>query len=275
MIISSRANPTIKEIRSLRERKHREESGLFLVEGIRIVGEAVQAGAPVEQLIVAPDLLASEFARGLVAVERQAGRSCLEVTGEVFRSLSAKDNPQGLAAVVRQRWLALGDIRPAEAPWWVALSGVQDPGNLGTVLRTCDAVGCAGAILLGPTTDPYDPEAVRASMGALFSQCLVRATLPELAAWKAGHGYLAAGTSDKASVDYRAVTYPERLIVLMGSEQHGLSREEQALCAVLVRIPMVGRSDSLNLAVATGVVLYQIFNQRTALNSSGQTPRPA
>ncbi len=264
MTITSRANPSIKEIRSLRERKHREATGRFLAEGIRIVAEAVQAGAAVEQLVVAPDLLTSQFGRDLVTGHRGAGHSVLEVSADVFRSISAKDNPQGLAAVVRQRWLKLEEILPEQAPWWVGLAGVQDPGNLGTVLRTGDAVGCAGLILLGATTDPYDPEAVRASMGALFSQRLVRASVAELATWKAAHGYFCAGTSDAAAAAYRAVRYPERLLVLMGSEQHGLSQEELALCDVVVRIPMVGRSDSLNLAVATGVILYEVFHQRMA-----------
>jgi TrmH family RNA methyltransferase len=257
MIISSRSNPMIKEIRSLRERKQRERSGLFFVEGIRIVAEAAQVGAAIERLIVAPTLLTSRFAQEIVAAQREAGVPCLEVTAEVFASLSVKDSPQGLGAVVQERWTRLDEA----APWWIALSGVQDPGNLGTILRTGDAVGTAGVLLIGQTADPFDPEAVRASMGAIFSQRVVRTTLQELAAWKAAHQFTLVGTSDAAATDYQGVTYPARLILFMGSEQHGLSAEEQALCDVMVRIPMVGRSDSLNLAVATGITLYEIFNQ--------------
>ena len=262
MIISSRSNATIKRIRGLRARKAREQSGLFYVEGIRIVAEAIQTDADIQEVVVAPGLLTSQFGREVVAEGRRAGVTCLEVTDQVFRSISAKDGPQGLGAVVRQRWTALDEIQPDDAPWWVALSDVQSPGNLGAILRTSDAVGCSGAILVGQTTDPFDPGAVRASMGAIFSQRVVRATLGELQAWKAAHGYAMVGTSDAADVDYQAPDYPSRLVVFMGGEQHGLSRQEQAACDEMVRIPMVGRSDSLNLAVATGVVLYEVFNQR-------------
>jgi TrmH family RNA methyltransferase len=262
--ISNRHNATVKKIRSLQHRKGRETSGLFFVEGIRHVAEAAQVGAPLTQLVVAPTLLTSRFALDVVETQRRAGVACLEVTAEVFQSLSAKDHPQGLGAVVRQHWSTLADIDPTRGLCWVALTGVQDPGNLGTILRTSDAVGAAGVILVGQTTDPYDPEAVRASMGAVFSQQVVRADLAHLREWTQARRVVIAGTSDAATADYQAITYPSPLLLIMGSEQHGLSPEEQALCDVVVRVPMVGRSDSLNLAVATGVVLYEIFNQRRA-----------
>jgi TrmH family RNA methyltransferase len=146
----------------------------------------------------------------------------------------------------------------------VALSSIQSPGNLGTLLRTADAVGAAGVILLGDGVDPYDPAAVRASMGAIFSQRFVRASTRELAAWKRRSGALLVGTSPAAPTDYQALTYPPSLVLFMGHERQGLSPEEQALCDELVRIPMVGSSDSLNLAVATSVMLYEVFNQHRA-----------
>ena len=264
MIISSRNNATIKLIRSLRGRKAREQSGLYYVEGIRIVAEAIQTGAEIQEIVLAPGLLSSAFGRELVDKARLAGTTCLEVTDEVFGSISPKDGPQGLGAVVRQRWTALGEVRPDDAPWWVALSDVASPGNLGTILRTSDAVGCSGVILVGETADPFDPGSVRASMGAIFSQRVARATLDELRAWAEAHGYALVGTSDRAEADYQAAAYPRRLVVFMGSERHGLSPEEQAACDQIVRIPMVGRSDSLNLAVATGVMLYEVFNQKRA-----------
>jgi len=192
----------------------------------------------------------------------RAGVPCLAVTGEVFRSISLKEGPQGIGAVVRQRWTPLEAIEPGGELCWVALDAVQDPGNLGTILRTSDAVGGAGVILLGPSTDPYDPAAVRASMGAVFSQRLARADFDGLAGWKRSRGFTVAGTSDAAPIDYHAVRYQSPLVLLMGSERQGLSARQQALCDLVVRIPMVGRGDSLNLAVATGVMLYEIFNQR-------------
>jgi TrmH family RNA methyltransferase len=270
MIISSRSNSTIKRIRALRERKTRDQERLYFVEGIRIVVEAVQTRAEIEQIIVAPDLLTSDLARQTAADQQRAGVPCLEVTGDVFQSLSAKDNPQGIGAVIRQQWHTLGQGDPQTDPWWTALCGVQDPGNLGTILRTTDAVGCAGVILIGATTDPYDPEAVRASMGAIFTQQVIRARLDEIVTWKQRCGGLLVGTSDSAVFDYQSASYPLPLIVLMGSEQHGLSPQEQAVCDQMVRIPMTGRSDSLNLAVATGVMLYEVFNQQRKRNSPHQ-----
>jgi TrmH family RNA methyltransferase len=189
----------------------------------------------------------------------------LEVTAEVFRSLSAKEGPQGIGGVIRQRWLPLADADPEEGLCWVALDAVQDPGNLGTVLRTSDAVGAAGVILLGQTTDPHDPGALRASMGAVFTQRLVRAGFDQLLSWKDAHGCSLVGTSDAADAEYREVSYGPRLILLMGSERQGLSREQQAQCDLVVRIPMAGKSDSLNLAVASGVMLYEIFHQRRVM----------
>lgn len=263
-VISSPHNPAIKQIRQLNQRKARDRTGLFLVEGIRLVAEAIQTGAPIEKLVVAPELLISPFARSLVAQWRDDGGATLEVTSALFKSFAAKEHPQGLAAVVRQRWTPLDAIRCDQALCWVALSAVQDPGNLGTILRTGDAVGSGGVILFGPSADPHDPEAVRAGMGALFAQQITRATLAQVAAWKAAQACMVVGTSGAAQTDYRSLAYRAPLLVLMGSEQHGLSTEEIALCDALVRIPMVGRSDSLNLAVATGVVLYEVFYQRHA-----------
>jgi TrmH family RNA methyltransferase len=267
-LISSRANPAIKQIRALATRKERERSGLFFVEGIRLVLEAVQVGAEVVQGVVAPDLLKGPAGREAVGLLRAREVPCLQVTAEVFAGLSAKEGPQGLGAVVRQRWEPLAAAGPGTGPGWVALDAVQDPGNLGTILRTGDAVGAAGVILVGPTTDPYDPAAVRASMGAIFTQRLVRATWAEFAAWKQEVDITLIGSSDKAAADYQAVAYCPPLVLFMGSERQGLSAEQQALCDLMVRIPMVGRSDSLNLAVATGVILYEIFNQQRAASNA-------
>ncbi len=144
----------------------------------------------------------------------------------------------------------------------MALDQVHSPGNLGTILRTGDAVGASGLILLGDSVDPYDPACVRATMGAIFAQRLVRATAQEFAAWKRRSGVRLVGTSPHAAHDYRGVSYPARTVLFMGGERKGLSEERQRLCDDLVRIPMVGRGDSLNLAIATGVLLYEVFNQQ-------------
>jgi TrmH family RNA methyltransferase len=260
MPISSTSNATIKHIRRLRQRKEREQSGLCFIEGIRLVTEALQPGAAIEALIVAPDLLTSAFAWETV-MSSAAQVERIEVTPEVFRHISSREGPQGIGALVRQRWEPLAQVRLGNELGWVALDAVQDPGNLGTILRTSDAVGCAGVMLLGHSTDPYDPVSLRASMGAIFAQRLVRASFAEFATWKRQHGYRVIGTSDAATLDYQACRYQPPLVLLMGSERLGLAPEQQALCDQMVSIPMVGRSDSLNLAVATGVMLYEMFNQ--------------
>ena len=260
-MISSVSNPQIKRIRSLLQRKAREDSGVFFVEGIRLVAEAVQLQSPIETLIVAPDLLSSLFAKGIVAQAIQADIPILEVTPAVFETFSLKEGPQGLAAIVRQKWETLEQVVPGRELGWVALEEVRNPGNLGAILRTCDAVGCAGVLLLGPTTDPYDPAAVRSGMGATFSQRLIRTDVETLIHWKQRHQLTVIGASDSAPTDYQAVSYPAPVVVFLGAEQQGLSTASRGVCDTVVRIPMIGRSDSLNLAVATGVLLYEVFNQ--------------
>jgi RNA methyltransferase, TrmH family len=270
LLISSRNNPKVKAIRDLRHRKERERSGLFFVAGLRLVAAALELHAVVELLVVAPELLADRAAYKMVE-DRQRDLACLEVTAEVFESLVAnhKDAAHGIGVVVRQRWDSLEQISARDKRCWVALEAIHYPANLGSILRTCDAVGGAGAILLEHTTDPYDPASVRASVGAIFSQRLIRANVAEFAAWKRRRGALVVGTSPAAAVDYQAVAYQPPLILFMGSEPHGLSAESLALCDLVVTIPMVGHNDSLNLSVAASVMLYEIFNQRRAALEAG------
>ena len=261
-IISSRGNPVVKAIRALSSRKQRDSSGRFFVDGLHLVAAAAQQQAMIEICVVAPELLTSAFGRELARALAHSGTHVIEVTADVFQSLAAKEHAQGVGIVARQRWLDLAHMRPESGQCWVALDTVQYPGNLGTILRTCDAVGGAGVILLGNTTDPYDPAGVRASMGAIFSQRLARASFTEFAAWCRRHNLVVVGTSPAAALDYQGVAYQPPLVLLMGSEPRGLAREQQALCDVVVNIPMVGHSDSLNLAVATGLMLYEVFNQQ-------------
>ncbi len=268
-VISSKNNSHIKNVRKLRSRSERDRSGTFLVEGIRQVSEAIQSGADIVELLVAPDLLRSRFALDLVTEARDRGVQSLNVAPDVFQSFSERERPQGLAAEVRQRWASLDAIGVSPTSLWVALESVADPGNLGTILRTCDAVGASGVIVLGQSTDPFDPAAVRASMGAVFTQQIVRANAETLIEWARARRVRLAGTSPDATLDYQAVDYPSPLVLLMGSERHGLSDALLKACDPLVKLPMAGRVDSLNLAVATGVMLYEIFNQRRSNESTG------
>ena len=259
--ITSAANPQIKTVRALRDRKDRDRTGLFFVEGIRAVAAVLEANLSVHQLLVAPDLLESDFARQLVSTARERRAPTVELSTSVFESLSRRDGPQGLALVAHQRWLDLSSVRATPSSLWVALHQPQDPGNLGSILRTCDAAGAAGLILLGPSADPYDPSALRASTGAAFTIPLARSAWPDLFAWlrrEAVHLVGATGSVADAPTSYRAAIYPRPLALLMGSEREGLSPHQIASCDQLVHIPLRGTVDSLNLAVATSLVLYEI-----------------
>lgn len=259
-VISSRSNSNVKLARALRQKKARQESGLFIVEGIRPVGEAVEAGAVIDTVFFAPESLHSEFAEGLIQTLSNRGVNCLAVTTDVFESISDKENPQGILALVKQDLKNLEDLDPENFPWGVGLVAPQDPGNLGTILRSIDAVGASGLILLDSSLDVYHPGAVRASMGSLFGHPVVNASFQEFIQWSRRNGYTIYGTSAHASLDYRQVeAYVSPRILLMGSERQGLSDEQMDACDVLVRLPMRGRATSLNLAVATGVMLYAML----------------
>lgn len=261
-VITSLSNAKIKNIRKLRNRKAREASGLAYIEGLKIVGEALEAGMAFQELIWCPELLNSDFGRKLVGTCEQSGVNILEVNNQVFESISLKDGPQGIAAVIKQKQMYIEDLEHSEVNFGLALFAVADPGNLGTIIRTCDAVGCQYLFLLDQATDPYDPNSVRASMGALFSVNIIKVRSDKFLDWTRQHAIMVAGSSDKAALDYVEFDYPERMIFLMGSEREGLPEEVVSNCSKLLRIPMMGKSDSLNLSIATGVLLYEYFNRQ-------------
>jgi TrmH family RNA methyltransferase len=259
MLITSRANERVKSIRALKDRKEREATGAFFAEGWRVVEAALETGATVEQGVVAPDRLDDDEARIANALI-DAGAPLLEVSGEVFDSLSFREEAQSIGAVVRQRWEPLPP-RVEGRRCWVALHDIQHPGNLGTIIRNNDAIGGDGVVLSGRTTDPYHPVAVRGSLGALFSQRLVRTNPADFARWVRSGGATVVGTSPAGSVDYREVDYAPPVVLITGNERAGLSPEQLGLCDVVVRIPMEGRVDSLNLSVATALVQYEVLRQ--------------
>ena len=256
-LISSPSNPLIKQARALRQKKARDESGLFLVEGILHVGQAAEAGWEFDTLLYAPERLKSGFGRQLVEKLSAAGTRCQPVSEAAFESFAEKDNPQGIAALLHQKHLGLAAVSPVSGWFGAALVSAQDPGNVGTVLRTLDAVGADGLFLLEGGADPFHPSVVRASMGTLFWKPFVQAPFDEFVAWARRGGVRLIGSSAHASLDYREASLDERPTVLvLGSEQKGLSPEQVAACAELVSLPMRGRASSLNLAVAAGILLY-------------------
>lgn len=260
--ITSTANPRIKRLRKLSDRKERQKEEAYLAEGLRIVIEAIQTGQQIESLVIAPDLLHSATGQDIVRdFERDHPEKMMWVSSEVFRSFSTKEGPQGIAAVIQPSWQHLEEIHPTDRDCWIALDEIADPGNLGTILRTADAVGARGILLLDQCTDPYDPTALRASMGAVFNQKIVRAEFEDFAAWVKQEQVSLVGTSDRSSRNYHTARYSSPIVVLMGSEREGLEQKHFDLCDQIVGIPMNGRSDSLNLAVATALLLYEIYNQ--------------
>ena len=274
LLISHRHSAAIKRIRELQPRSARERTRTVFIDGMRFVARAIQHQVPIETLVIVPDLLVHPFGQKLVRQLRRAGTPTLAVTQEVYYSLSQAEVLQGIAAVVRQQWEPLYRVDPADGLCWVVVKTVQTPGNPGTIIRTCDAVGAGGIIFLGREADPYHPVAVRATMGSLFAQRLVRTTLPEFVAWMQRHQCTLVGTSPAAPTDYQAVRYRSPVLLFMGWEREGLGRDDQALCDLMVRIPMVGGCDSLNLAIATGVMLYEVFNQRRAGFAEPAAPAP-
>lgn len=257
--VTSLANPIVKDIKSLAMKKFRDQRNAFMAEGLKLVIDALDLGWTIDTLVFA------KSAKGNPAVEKVAARTVasgglvLEVTEKVLAAITRRDNPQMVVGVFHQRWKPLADVRPAAGDVWVALDRVRDPGNLGTVIRTADAVGAKGVILVGDTTDPFAVETVRATMGSVFAVPVAKASEQEFLAWRKGFGGLLVGTHLKGAVDYRSVPYAGKpVVLLMGNEQQGLPESLAAACDRLVLIPQAGRADSLNLAVATGVMLFEI-----------------
>ena len=234
---------------------------------------ALESGAQVELLVVTPErMMPDEEAVAMALYERHI--PFLEVTGEVFDSLSFREESQSIGAVVRQKWEPLS-LETQGRRCWVALHDIQHPGNLGTLIRTNDAIGGDGVILSGRTTDPYHPVAVRGSLGAVFTQRIVRATPADLARWLRDSDVTVIGTSPDGALDYREADYASKPVVLIsGNERAGISAEQIKLCDAVVRIPMAGYVESLNLSVATGLVLYEVLRQVEARAPAPEVPLP-
>ena len=242
------------------DRRARDGLGLALVEGVRFVMRAAERPTALVGLVLANKLLDSAAARRLL---RETTVPVMRVGAEEFRRLSIAPTPQGIAAVVRQEVRTLAD-GAVKSRVWACLESVRSPGNLGTIARTCEAAG-AGLMLLGDELDPYDPQVMRASMGSLLAIRKVRATAAELRAWKRERSATIVGASADARRDFRTLTGARPLVLMIGCERRGMSATQRGLCDTLVRIPMVGGLDSLNVAVAAGLLLYETYRARWPL----------
>ncbi|WP_428427186.1 TrmH family RNA methyltransferase [Pararhizobium sp.] len=256
--VTSLANPIIKDIKALANKKERDETRSFIAEGLKLVIDALDLGWTIKTLVYA------KAAKGKTQVEQVAlktvatGGLVLEVSEKVLSAITRRDNPQMVVGVFEQRYANLRDMKPVVGETYVALDRVRDPGNLGTIIRTADAAGASGVILVGETTDPFSLETVRATMGSVFAMPLMRATVAEFVKWQKAAGVQLAATHLAGAVDYRTIDYRKKpVVLLMGNEQAGLPEELAREATALARIPQQGRADSLNLAIATGIMLFE------------------
>ncbi len=256
--VTAFSNSTVKLLRSLRDKKARREEGLFLAEGLRILTEARDSGRLPEIVVFSPEGARHPLAAEIIAATEAAGGDAVETTPDILSKMSGKDNPQMLLGAYRQPQSSLAQIDRTKAPLWIVAQALRDPGNIGTILRTGDAVGAGGLILIDDCADPFSVEAVRASMGALFTQDIATARWSEFLSWlRSAEGQLA-GTSLKATHDYLDADYRKPCFLLIGNEQQGLPADYESECDLLVKIPMAGKADSLNAAMAAAVMAFAI-----------------
>ena len=256
--VTAFSNPTVKLLRSLRDKKARRAEGLFLAEGLRILAEARDGGQLPEIVIFSPEGASHPLAAQIIAATEAAGGEAIETTCDILSKMSGKDNPQMLLGAYRQPSTSLDRIDRSTSPLWIAAQALRDPGNIGTILRAGDAVGAGGLILIDDCADPFSVEAVRASMGAVFTQEIAAARWPDFVGWlRSGEGQLV-GTSLKTSQDYFESNYGRPCFLLIGNQQQGLPAAYEAECDLLVKIPMAGKADSLNAAIAAAVMAFAI-----------------
>ena len=257
--ITGYSNPTVKYLRSLRDKKHRKREGKFLAEGLRLLTDAREAGRVPEVLVMAERRDPHPLLGALEAAVAAAGGEVIETPPDILAKITGKDNPQSVAGVFAEFDTSLGQLDRNAAPIWLVAQALRDPGNLGTILRTGDAIGAGGLILIDDCADPFSVEAVRASMGAVFTQAIAQARWEEFLPWlRGGAGQLVAA-SLRDAVPYRGAPYASPCFVMVGNESQGLPEAYEAACDLRVTMPMKGRADSLNAAVAAAVLGYEVL----------------
>ncbi|TXR48002.1 TrmH family RNA methyltransferase [Phyllobacterium endophyticum] len=262
--VTSLTNPIVKDLRSLAIKKFRDQQGVFLAEGLKLVIDAIDLGWTIKTLVYSKAGKGNSLVEPVAARTIAKGGDVLEVSEKVIAAITRRDNPQMVVGVFEQKLQSLSSIKPQGNDVYVALDRVRDPGNLGTIIRTADAAGAKGVILIGDTTDPFSLETIRATMGSVFAMPVIRAPETEFLSWRKGFSGIVVGTHLKGAVDYRTIPYSDKpVVLLMGNEQQGLPDQLASSCDRLARIPQEGRADSLNLAIATGIMLFEI--RRNAL----------
>jgi len=258
--ITGFSNPTVKLLRSLRDKKHRRQQRRFLAEGLRLLIDARSHDRLPEMLVMAEGRDPHPLLEALEADVLAAGGEVIITSAEILSKITGKDNPQGVIGVFAEWDTSLTLLDRTAAPIWLVAQALRDPGNLGTMLRTGDAVGAGGLILVDDCADPFGVEAVRASMGAIFTQALAQARWDEFAGWlRGGAGQLVAASLAPGSLPYRQAPYAAPCFVLVGNESRGLPTDYEAACDLHVTMPMRGAADSLNAAVAGAVLAYEVL----------------
>ena len=261
-LISSRTNPLIKRIRTLSDRKYRKREKVFFVEGLQSVWRAVEAGWQIETFVVAPELLSQPESLAMVDRERARGVKVAEVTADIFASLSERDGPTGLAAIVAIPQQELSELDLSRNSMVIGLERIANPGNLGTIIRAADAAGVAAVVLMGECTDPWSPAAAKASMGSIFVVPVVSASAVEALTWAGENKLRVLATSGYANKDLWDMDLTGGTFVLFGNEGEGLRDTTLQAAHAQLRIPMVGTAESLNLSVAASVVAFEAARQR-------------
>jgi TrmH family RNA methyltransferase len=265
--ISGFSNPTVKYLRSLRDKKHRKRAGQFLVEGLRLLEDGRASGRVPQLLVMAEGNMRAagghEVLARLISAVEAAGGEVITTTPDILSKITGKDNAQSVAGVFDEWDTGLAALDRSAAPIWLVAQALRDPGNLGTMLRTGDAVGAGGLILIDDCADPFSAEAVRASMGAVFTVPLAQARWEDFVPWLRGgageHGGQLVAASLRDAVPYRGAAYQAPCFILVGNESQGLPQAYEEACDLRVTMPMRGRADSLNAAVAAAVLAYEVL----------------
>lgn len=259
--VSNSRDPRFLALRSLQTLQGRSLSGLYIIEGIRHVSRALEHTVP-ERLFLDPSTLSNPFGQKLARRLRKNGVPGIRLSHQLYRDLTLASEPQGIGAVLRQNWTALNRLPAERNAVWLAVESIESPGNLGTIIRTAEAAGATGLFVLDTDCDPYDPATIRATMGSLFSQKLIKCSPREFTDWARSNRVAIVASSPTGLMDYKALRYRFPAVIVIGSEKRGLSEQLLECADFVVRIPMQGGCDSINVAVATGVLIFEMASQR-------------
>jgi TrmH family RNA methyltransferase len=261
-VVSHARDPRFLVLHSLQTPQGRSRTGLYIIEGIRHLARAVEQNSPIESVFLDVSVLSNAFGQKLARRLRKRGVPGVRLSPQLYGDLTLAGEPQGIGAVLRQNWVPVSDVRAKPNSLWLAVESIESPGNLGTIIRTAEAAGATGVFVLSPQCDPYDPATVRATMGSLFSQKLTKCSSHEFTGWAKSNRVAIVGSSPSGLMDYKALRYRFPAVLVIGTEKRGLSDQVLEVADFVVRIPMRGNCDSINAAVAAGVLLFEMSSQR-------------